>query len=456
MTVVGGVIDLDAIPAVEDPLLDVQGALVDLRAVTSDVDSPWLVGRLQDELVDLEERLDNNEPRLDNAIAAVRLAPQMLGADGERRYLILFTTPAEARGLGGFVGNWAEVSVDRGRIALEEFGRTGDLNLAAQGASCDECPREYVDRYGRTGLSNGPGGAVGPAAWSNITFGAHFPYIGETAQVLFPQSGGDEIDGVFVMDPYVVEALMQYTGPIEVPELGVTVQPNDAAEFILEDQYVLAEDKGVRVEALDTLGRSAIDALLTGSLPSPAELARDLGPLITERRLLLWTDQPDEQDLLERTSLIGSIPSFGDDGGFSISVNNRGESKIDVFLDRQVDARVETDTDGNRRLVADVTLTNNSPTSGLPPYVIGNNYGEPTGSNLAFLTFYGPPTLDVATRDGEPINVTPQPEAGWIGYGYDDVLEPGETVRYHLEFVLEPVSESGGTPVVWWQPLAQR
>ena len=220
-----------------------------------------------------------------------------------------------------------------------------------------------------------------------------FPYVAETAAVLYPQSDGNPLDGVAVMDPYVLQALMAYTGPIDVPELDVTVQPLEAAEFILRDQYVLGEDKEVRVEALDTLGQAVIERLLTGSLPEPAVIARDLGPLIEERRLLFWTDNADEQELLERTGLLGSIPALGDDGGFSVSVTNTGESKIDVFLDREVDVRVETADDGTRRLIADVTLTNNAPSSGLPAYVIGNNYGLPFGTSKMFLTFYGPPAL---------------------------------------------------------------
>jgi hypothetical protein len=198
----------------------------------------------------------------------------------------------------------------------------------------------------------------------------------------------------------------------------------------------------VRVEALDTLGRAVIERLLTGSLPEPAVIARDLGPLIAERRLLFWTDNADEQELLERTGLLGSIPALGDDGGFSVSVTTRGRA-------RSTSSSIATSTCGrdrrrrNRRLIADVTLTNNAPSSGLPAYVIGNNYGEPTG-------------LELATRNGQPFDPTPQPEAGWIGYGFDDVIAPGASVEYHLEFTLKPVSSGADDPVVWTQPLAQR
>ena len=465
LRLIGGAIDLDAVRATEAPLNDVREALVEVRAVSDDVDSEWLVEPLRRELEQLERRLDDNEPRLDSAIEAVRLAPQLLGADGERRYLILFTTPAEVRGLGGFAGNYAEISANDGRVEMVEFGRAEQLNRRSSDAmaSCAVCPPEYLEHWGRFGASNGPDGTVGPAVWSNLTVAAHFPDVAESAQVLYPQATGSSIDGVIVIDPWVVQALMRYTGPIEVPELGVTVRPGNAAKFIMQDQYLISQDRPERVDALDTLGRAAIEALLSGDLPQPARLARDLGPLIDERRLLMWTGDAEEQALLDTTGLLGAIPDLGTDGGFSVSVNNTGQSKIDIFLERTVDARLVDGADGRSHLVADVTFTNGAPAEGLPSYVIGNGFGLDEGSSRVFVTFYGPAGLDVVTRNGESIAVNSQTEAGWSAYGFNDVLGPGETVEYHLEFVAPEQVGAGETPagggedlVLWWQPLAQR
>ena len=38
------------------------------------------------------------------------MVPGLLGADGERTYLIAFLNPSEQRGLGGFIGNYAEIT----------------------------------------------------------------------------------------------------------------------------------------------------------------------------------------------------------------------------------------------------------------------------------------------------------------------------------------------------------
>jgi len=459
LRVIDGSIDVAAIAAVQAPLEQVQGSLDDIEAVSSGADSPWLVGRLQSELDDLERRVGENQPRLANAIDAVRLSPRMLGADGLRRYLVMFTTPVEARGIAGFMGNYAEITIDNGRIDVTEFGRNAELAdvIRADGATCDGASQEFLDRYGRFGCTAGPDGGVIPTVWSNLTMPAHFPSVAEAASILYPQSGGKPVDGVLSLDPHVVGALMGYTGPIDVPELGVTVTPDDAVQFIQLDQYVLAGDDAneQRVDALQTLGEGVIAALLTGALPEPSQLARDLGPLASEHRLMMWAADPDERELLERTKLLGGMPALGSAGGFSVVVANKGESKIDVFLERDVDVRIVTGEGGTRTLVADVTLTNNAPSSGLPRYVIGNNYDLPSGSSWLIVNFFGPPTLQVVTRDGEDIAVGTQPEAGWMGYATDVVIGPGESVEYHLEFDL-PAGDGGEVPVEWMQPLADR
>lgn len=459
-----GTIDIAAIRAVEAPLTTVQNSLTDLRQVTDRVRSSWLIARFQRELTELEADFDDNEPRLQNAIDAVGLAPQLMGATEQRRYLILFTSPAELRGITGFFGNYADVTIDQGRIEVDEFGRRSELSefVAKNGATCRACPQEFIDRYGRYSIAMGPELEWGRYGWENHTMPAHFPYIAEAAMLVYPQSGERPVDGVIAVDPYVLQALMKYTGPVDVPELGVTIRPDDAASFILKDQYLIAQeddgefDNGSRIDALDTLGEEVIDKLLAGALPAPSELARDIGPLVAEKRLLAWTTEPAERDLFDRIGMLGALPTIGDDGGFGFTVVNGGNNKIDVFLEREFDVRIETRSDGLRVLVADVTLTNNAPKSGLPQYVIGNSRELPDGTSRMLVTMYGPSTLLAFDIDGQAAEFDKAPEAGWTGYSRTVDVGPGGTVNFHVEFALGPAVDDVDNPVIWEQPLADR
>jgi hypothetical protein len=460
LTVVDGAIDLDAVRAVEVPLLEVQTALADLRASTTSIESPWLLDRIRTEIADLDERIAENEPALANVVDAVQIAPQLLGAEGERRYLLLLTTPSEARGTAGFAGSYAEVIVDNGRLDLTPVAGIGDLSRTAStnGAMCTGCPPEFLDRYGRFSIGTPPDYTVGPVVWSNLTIGGHFPDVARAAQILYPQSGGAPIDGVISMDPFVLETLVGYTGPIALPELQTVVGPDNAAQFILNEQYVLEEQFGDQQEAIERVGNELFDLLLDGALPQPPQIARDLGPLVAENRLLFWTDDPTEQELFDRLGLTGALPAVGADGGFSAYLSNSGNSKIDYFLRRDTDITIDTEPDGTRRLVATVTFHNDAPSTGQPEVVIRNAQGLPPGTNYARLTFYGPGTPTVALRGQTDLlpRLEHLPEAGWTASSVYDTIGPGRSATYRLEYPLGPDTDGAEAPIAWVQPLARR
>lgn len=477
LRLVDGRIDLAGIASVEAPLRQVDTTLAGLAVVLDDIDSHWLIGPVRSRVTGLQDDIVRNADRLEVAIDAVGLAPHLLGGEGERRYLIMFTTPVEARGVGGFPGNYAEISAVDGRISLVGFGRFSDLDreVFERGARCDACPAGFVERYGRFGFTTGPDGAVGSVPWKNITMAAHYPYVAETAVVLHAQSGRTPVDGMVLMDTYVVEQFVAYTGPVEVAELDVIVDEESLLPFLLFEQY-LGDDNVERIDALDEIGNAVISRLLTQPLPPPPDLARDLGPLVGERRLLFWTDDPAEQELLDRVGLLGGLPTLDPDApaGFSVAVNNGGGNKIDAFLEVDVELSLvsslaaETgvaDVDGSAaddgvrppsdQLVARVTLTNTAPTGGLPRYIIGNSFDLPLGTNRMFLTFFGPPGLTGATRDGEVLGLEPGREAGWEASSAFLDIDPGATTVIELTYRLAEPLESLDDVVTWTQPLVR-
>ena len=193
---VDGRIDLDALDALEEPLTHVRNSLVDLKAVTDESRSPWFVHRVDFELDDFDDSVDEHLPGIENALSAIRLAPELLGADGPRRYLVLFTTPSESRGLGGFVGNYAELTADDGRLTMTRFGRAQDLDRAAEEAGARvHGHEEFLAQYGRFGFDTDGSGKVGDAAFRNLAMTPNFPWVGEIAADLYAQTTGRRSTG---------------------------------------------------------------------------------------------------------------------------------------------------------------------------------------------------------------------------------------------------------------------
>lgn len=453
----GGRVDLGAIEALVPVVEDVAAAVDDLAVAVEGVESDWLLPPVRERLDAVRAEVDDQRELLSAARDLVRAAPGLLGDDGERRYLVLFTTPSEARGSGGFSGNFAEVRVLDGVLELGEFGRTSELDAALRGAGarCEPCAEELLSGYGDFGLTTGVDGTVGEVPWKNLTMPAHFPYVAEAAQTLYREAGRGEVDGVAVMDPYVMRRFLRYTGPVRADGVDRTVSADDILPFVLFEQY-LGESNSERIDALDGIGRSVIGALLDGSLPDPVTLASDLLPLVRERRMLLWSDEPGAREALAVTGLDGGLPSLDPttEVGFGVTVNNAGANKIDAFLDVDVSLSLEG-VGADRRLVADVTLTNTAPPDGLPLYVIGNPFGLPLGTNRYYISFYGAVLPSEIERDGRAVGVGSGSEAGWrVGSRFDHLVA-GSSTTYRLEYEVPPSFGSVDEVVEFVQSLVR-
>jgi hypothetical protein len=452
---VDGRIDLDALDSLEEPLMHVRNALVQLKAVTDASRSPWFVHRVDIELDDFDESVDEHLPGIENALEAIRLAPELLGVDGPRRYLVLFTTPAESRGLGGFVGNYAELTADHGRLAMSRFGRAQELDRAAEKAGARVRGHEdFLAQYGRFGFDTDGSGKVGDAAFRNLAMTPNFPWVGEIAADLYAQTTGRTVDGTLALDPYVLARLVDYAGPLQLTSLDELLTGDTTAPFLLRDQYVLgATDNTRRTDALAEAARITFDSLLHGTLPDPPTLARDLAPLVGERRLLMWTANPEEQALLERVHMAGRIPPLDGADGWSVTVSNAAGNKIDSFLERRASYEHATDpASGETTATLRVELTNAAPAEGYPPYVIGNQIGAPPGTSRLYVSFYSALGLESATLDGDATELTTGLEEGWNVYsGFVDI-PPGGTVAVELH--LRGSVAHPDQVVTWEQPMA--
>ena len=431
---VEGRIDLGAIDELGRQLTEMQAIVDDLAGTVEEVDNPWLVEPVRERLTELSGDLAERQEQGEDALLAIRTAPSLLGADEPKVYLVAFVTPVEARGSVGFLGNVAELTIDEGAIDLTSFARHEELRARSDPTTWHiEGMPDFLSRYGGYGFSTGPGGSADGALWQIITMSPHFPSTAEVISQIYPLSGGRPIDGVLVLDPTVIAALLEFTGPIEV-DGGPTLTARNAAQYLHLEQYI-EHDKPERVDMLEVLGLAAIDELLAGALPGPVDLGRTLGPLASDGHLAVWFDDPDAQHLVETIDIDHGLPELDGGDGVVVSINNGSAGKLEAFLDADVDYERQIDpaTGAIAGRVA-VTLTNNAPPNGLPAYLIGNNLGLPPGTSKPLLGLYAPFRYTAATIDGQPVEMTVGTEQGWTVMDTTFELAPGQTRVVEMTF----------------------
>ncbi len=104
----------------EAPLTTVRETIDDLQALLDDADDQWLVSPIRDRLHRLDADIDDYRGQADGVLAAVRRAGR---ARRGRPARVLHRLHHARRGRGsiGFMGNWAELTVDNGRSSTDPF-----------------------------------------------------------------------------------------------------------------------------------------------------------------------------------------------------------------------------------------------------------------------------------------------------------------------------------------------
>lgn len=441
LQVVDGVIDVDAVALLADPLSRLEAAVSGLRSELRDAESPWLFGPVQQRLGDSLARADKVAVQARGTVAAAELAPALLGAEGERRYLLAFTSPAEARGQSGLMGNWAEVVVDDGRLRLGDTGRTNELVQGLASASplfLQGLDGSFLDRYGPLG-AGGTSAPVVPKYWSNVTMAPDMPSVGTQMAQMYSHATGRRVDGVFVLDPAAIASLLDLTGPVLLPDAGLTLDTRNAEELLLRGQYERSEQE--REALLAEATESTVDQLLRSTLPGPQVIAAELGPAAQGGHLSAWASRPDEQRLLELVGMDAALPLTDGDDGLGVAFDNAAGNKIDSFVQASVTYAAAVD-EGTGAVSATVTVTlqNTAPATGLPDYVIGNLVGMPKGTARTRVTLLTPLGYGTATLDGLPTGMNVGNEAEWAALTRVVDVPAGATTTLvvKLQGVVEP------------------
>ena len=451
-----GKVDVALATKMRAPVTEAAVALQQAHDDIVGVESPWLTAPVTNQLVDFQDQIDGALPEAQLASEALALAPELLGATGPKTYLVLFTSPAETRYLGGFTGSYGVLTANDGKVDFSVTGRITDLLGGADPSTLDisgDRFAEYLQRYGRYDVAD---------HLQNLTASPDLPTDAEVTRALYKQATGTSIDGVVVVDPYGLAGLLQLTGPVAVEGLAAPLTAEDAAIYLVYKQYLdYGNDRSERKDRLEAAGHAVFDALTSRDLPGPKELGKVLGPLVEQKRLLFY---PFDADAVPFFQQIGTTGAFRPDVGadfFSLRTANANPNKIDSYLYRTVDYDVAYDPgNGLVDATATVTLKNSAPAGGLPPYILGNDrfndVTNPSGSNQMYLSWYSPLDLDSATLDGAPTGVEAQHEAGSRVYTQIVVVAPGATRTivlhlrgkipkddtYHLQVLQQPLVQS--------------
>jgi hypothetical protein len=366
----------------------------------------WLPGPVADPRYEFETQVAEAHRIVAGAADLARTLPAFLGGEGQKRYLVGAQNPAELRGTGGFIGAYAIMEARQGRIKLGPFLPIIELTPSrVQGVDPPNPDYERIyKRFGGAGLMH------------NINMTPDFPSAAVAIEHLYEQVKGERLDGVIVADPHALASLMQATGSVEVPGLGITVGANNLVPFLTNEAYAHIGDPETRKRLLGDVAGEVLRRFLTSSAAAdPAAAGRVVVEAAGQGHLLLHSTDPSVESAFRKARVAGGlIRSSGD--YLNVVVNNVGVNKVDYYVDREVTYDVNLLPSGQAAASATVRFENNAPRRGQPVYVIGPHEGvSAVGESVALASLYCAPGCSVqdVRHDGVPVPLSLEKELGY-------------------------------------------
>lgn len=411
---------------------------------------------------DKRDRFLQLKTKLPEALSGMRLflahgdiLADILGGNGPRTFLFLFQNNQEMRATGGFIGSYAFLDVNDGRV--RKFFVDGIFNPDGQ-LRTDIVPPEPIQKIS--------------AGWSlhDSNWFPDFPASAEKAISFYEKTGGPTVDGVIAFTPEILKKFLEITGPIRMDAYGVTVDENNFLETI-QYQVEVAYDKDVNKpkQILSDLAPILLDRIF-GDGAAPGAFGKALAAVeagLSEKHMLFYSRNHDMEQLIRNVGWSGEVLS-ADRDYVSVIHSNINGYKTDGVIRETIAHRANIQDDGS---VIDTVSVKRTHTGGHTGRVwwdqVNADYMRvyvPFGSTLLSAEGYTRETVEVPldydalhfSRDQDverervgthidPVSGTRISEdAGKTVFGNWVYVSPGESVEvsytYRLPFRIDPQS----------------
>ncbi|MBS6598550.1 MAG: DUF4012 domain-containing protein [Collinsella sp.] len=310
---------------------------------------------------------------VDAAEKVAPVLPQMLGANGQtRHYLVLAMSNVEIRACGGFPGSRGVMSVTDGKLELGDFVKVDMMKEPLSPLPItDEEANLFTTGWGLTGF-NTLGYTMG-----DVTMTPDYPRAAQLASDMQKAIVGDDIDGVFAVDPVFLQYMLGVVGGTQLPD-GTVVDGSNAAKVLLHDiywNYPVEEQDAIFAAVAGSAFNKIVDELGSSDI---TKIAAAIEKGASEGRILMYSRNDDEEKAAKALGISGALQTDTSEAPIlGVYVNNYIYSKMDWFLDKRVtiDSSVEN-ADGSTTYRVTTSLKNTmtpQEKAEMPGYFQGHN-----------------------------------------------------------------------------------
>ena len=316
--------------------------------------------------------------KIDQARLLLPFIPGFIAQDSKKNYLVLLQNSAELRPTGGFIGSYAILSFENGKLldfSVEDiYSADGQLQGYVE-------PPEPIKK------------AFGNNTWyfRDSNWNPDFSVSAQKAEWFLQKTTNRTVDGVIVINLPAVKYLLEATGPIEIPDYNEAITADnlfERAEYYSEIDFFPGSTQ--KKDFLGALSREIFAHLQEASASDLLQLTQALETSLNQKQILAYLhDQPLEKILIEQ-NWAGTIYNPSLDSLTNLPVTqdytflveaNLGVNKANYFLRRELTQQLTILKTKEILVTTTINYNNQSPADTWPG-----------GVYKSYLRHYIPPT----------------------------------------------------------------
>jgi hypothetical protein len=402
-----------------------------------------LLKTVKADLPKMEETFQQIQP-------VVSMAGSLLGVGQPANFLVEVLDSTELRPGGGFIGNYGILTLSGGRLSNVDIE---DVDLLDKDYKYGNKYIPIPSTYSWFTLSPGWG-------FRDSNLDADFPTSARNAEQLYQEEGGTvPVQGVIAITPWLIQAALKITGPIDVPEYNETITADNLIARIHYHQLTPGVTDGpdyvpdptghssLRKRFTSYLFEHFLDKVKQLSSKEMPQFVQLFSNGVRSKDIQLYLNANSAEALLADYHLASSIqaPSQGD--SLFVVDSNDSANKANDFITTTLSDQISIDATGTATHTTTLTYS-----WAATPTSQANNYGPFTYSD--YVRVYVPPAAVL------------QAQSGWVPAGTSTAfgrrvwagnftLQYGQTSAITLTWTV-PAAATKGTAGWHYQSLLQK
>jgi len=387
--------------------------------------------------------LSQSQEFADSASVVMSGLPQLLGMEGEKKYIIWFQNSNEIRPTGGFIGSYATVSIDSGKIKNilidDIYNPDGQIDVRNIKTTPPDPIKNYLDEevlYLR-----------------NSNWDPDFTKSAKVFDDIYFKITGESVDGYIAVDLKFVESLLRVTGPVFLASYNEDINSenlDERAQYYSGFDY--KEGSTDKKSFLTILGGKLLEKIFSLKKEDFPKLVTELGRSLEERHLQISLNNNQINSLLSENKWDGSLVDT--EGDYLYVVNaNLGGTKSNYYVENKMTYEINSMTrDGLLRANLYLDYKNNAENDAWPggPYTDYVRVLVKDGSKLT--------GAKIINNTGEETDIFKDVVVSKVGvyssFETSFKLLPKESIRLVISYDLPQkasITKEGSSYSLYWQ-----